>query len=77
MHRLIALNCLLLIVIFIEVCESLNFTNQNYDGIQVGVPFTLTWEEAVGAVTLGLLFKNTSSSPEDSYIIASMYDSVP
>ena len=75
MPRSITSNCIILILIFLECCSSFNFTNQNgFEDLEVGVPFTLTWEDAEGAVTLGLLLKNTSSSPEASYIIASKYE---
>ena len=48
--------------VFQAVCASFGFTNQNFDGIQVGVPFTVTWEDADGPVALALLYQNISSS---------------
>jgi hypothetical protein len=73
MQRLITLNYLIWILSRIDHCASLAFTNQNYDGIQVGVPFNLTWEGAQGAVVLGLLFITNASSPQNTTIIACKY----
>jgi hypothetical protein len=75
MQQLIAPHYIIMILVFLEFCVSFVFTNQNYDGIEVGVPFTLTWEDAEGAVALALLYKNTSSTQQQSYLIASTYNS--
>jgi hypothetical protein len=73
MQQLIVLKLLIWVLLYLGCCLSLNFTNQNYDGIQVGVPFTLTWEDAQGAVELGLLFRLNASSPQNTTIIACTY----
>jgi hypothetical protein len=73
MKRLIFLKYIVWTLSWIQYCVSISFTNQNYDGIQVGVPFTLTWEGAQGAVVLGLLFRTNASSPQNTTIIACKY----
>ena len=73
MRHPIVSTSILLVLISLKACSSFVFTNANYDGIQVGIPFTLTWEDANGPVTLGLLYKNTSSSDQESSIIGSTH----
>jgi hypothetical protein len=75
MQQLILVNYLIWSLCWIGCWTSLSFMNPSYDGIQVGVPFTLMWENATGAVTLGLLFRTNSSSPQNTSIIACTYPS--
>jgi hypothetical protein len=54
---------LLYFFVLFRPAAAVNITNTNFNGIQTGSPFTITWTNNAGPVTI-LLRMGTNSDPE-------------